>query len=171
MGGTDPAGLTLKAVEALAHVDASFECTVLRGPGFMHEEGLSRLLADMPGPVRVVRDGDVRAEMIASDLGVLSFGVTAYEAAACGLPAVHLSLTEDHALSSSAFGDAGIAVPLGLAEDVTIEALSQAVSRLLADADRRNVMSSEARGLVDGAGTSRVAAVLMERLGGSLTDA
>jgi spore coat polysaccharide biosynthesis protein SpsF len=37
-----------------------------------------------------------------------AFGVTAYELAAFGVPAIYLSLTQDHALSASAFEQDGM---------------------------------------------------------------
>ena len=66
MGGTDPAGLTLKAVRALARVTASFETVVLLGPGFSRDAELGRLMESYPHAFRIVRDGDVRREMLAA---------------------------------------------------------------------------------------------------------
>ena len=100
---------------------------------------------------------------VAADLGVLSFGVTAYEAAACALPAVHLCLTDDHALSSSAFVEAGLAVSLGLAEAVPEARVAEVVDELLADTERRRLMGEQARRLVDGKGAGRIAEVIAAR--------
>lgn len=160
MGGSDPAGLTPRAVSALALVKGPIECLVLIGPGFGHDAELSELLETSPHETRIVRDGDVRAQMLAADFAVLSFGVTAYEAAACALPAVHLCLTDDHALSSSAMEEAGIAVSLGLAEAVEEARLVEAVEVLLADNAGRGAMGTRARSLVDGGGLLRIASVI-----------
>jgi spore coat polysaccharide biosynthesis predicted glycosyltransferase SpsG len=160
MGGSDPAGLTLKAMRALERVPGPIECVLLLGPGFLHDAQLGRLLESCPHVSLIVRDGDVRAQMLAADLAVLSFGVTAYEAAACALPAVHLCLTEDHALSSSVFAQAGLAVSLGRADQVEEARLAEVVGSMLADHAGRRAMGARARDLVDGAGTARIAAVL-----------
>jgi spore coat polysaccharide biosynthesis protein SpsF len=163
MGGSDPAGLTVRAMRILALVPGPIDCVVLLGPGFGDDAELSRVLQTCPHESLIVRDGDVRAHMLAADLAVLSFGVTAYEAAACALPAVHLCLTDDHALSSSAFAQAGIAVSLGRAEDVEEARLVEVVEGMLADNAGRGAMGARARSLVDGEGLARIARVIAAR--------
>ena len=160
MGGSDPVGLTPMVVRAMALVRRPIECVVLIGPGFKHDSTLAAALDGFPHGYAVVRDSDVRDLMLGADLGVLSFGVTAYEAAACALPAVHMCITEDHALSSSVFADADIAVSLGLAEDVQETRLAEAVDGLLAESIRLRAMSRRARCLVDGGGAMRIAEVI-----------
>jgi spore coat polysaccharide biosynthesis protein SpsF len=160
MGGSDPAGLTLVALRALALVPTPVKCVVLIGPGFRHDVELAGLLETALHETAVVRNGDVRAQMLAADMAVLSFGVTAYEAAACALPAVHLCLTPDHALSASTMDQAGIAVSLGLADDVADADAAEAIESMLADATGRAAIGARARGLVDGNGAARIADVL-----------
>jgi len=163
MGGSDPAGLTMKAVRALALVNRPIECVALLGSGFAHDASLAVALEGFPHRWFTVRDGDVHARMLAADLAVLSFGVTAYEAAACALPAVHVCLTDDHALSSSAFVEAGLAVSLGLAEDLREARLAEAVEGMLADPERPRAMGARARSVVDGRGAVRIAEVIATR--------
>jgi len=158
MGGSDPAGLTLKAVEALALLDEDFETMVVLGPGFSHHEYIRNLLA------RTRRHFDVRQNvadmpglMARADLAVASFGVTAYELAAMGVPATYLCLTEDHAESASAFVEADIAMSLGVHLDVTPEVLAQSVLFLLENDELRLQMSAQASTLVDGRGAYRIA--------------
>jgi len=160
MGGSDPIGLTPKVVHALALVRRPIECVVLIGPGFVHDSALAAALDEFPHGYTIVRDGDVRERMLDADLGVLSFGVTAYEAAACALPAAHVCITEDHALSSSVFADADIAVSLGLAGDVQETRLAEAIDELLAESTRLRAMGRRARNLVDGGGATRIAEVI-----------
>jgi spore coat polysaccharide biosynthesis protein SpsF len=160
MGGSDPGGLTLIAVRALAQVKAPIDCVALVGPGFRDDAELARLLKTAQYRAHVIRDGDVHAQMIAADLAVLAFGVTAYEAAASALPAVHLCLTEDHALSSSAMARAGMAVSLGLAANVETVRLAEVIGEMLANEVGRGAMGACARSLVDGRGTARIAEVI-----------
>jgi spore coat polysaccharide biosynthesis protein SpsF len=143
MGGSDPAGLTLRALDALADVDVPVE--VLVGPRFAHEDAL-----DARGAT-IVRDGDVRAAMERATAAVASFGMTAYELAATGVPAVLLCLTDDHARSASAFHDAGLAVSLGRHDLVSRETLAEAVHALVQ-------APPPVPALVDGRGAARIAA-------------
>ena len=163
MGGSDPAGMTLKAVRALALVRRPFEGVLILGRAYAHEAELARLLSGSPRKLRVVRDGDVRGQMLAADLAILSFGVTSYEAAACALPAVALCLTDDHAESAEAFAQAGLAISLGRADRVGEAQLAEAVERMLTDNAELSVMGARARHLVDGGGAARIARVITER--------
>ena len=58
---------------------------------------------------------DLSIEYANADVALCAFGVTAYELAASGTPAVYLGLTEDHAASASAFAEAGMGISLGVA--------------------------------------------------------
>jgi spore coat polysaccharide biosynthesis predicted glycosyltransferase SpsG len=100
---------------------------------------------------------DLPRLMAEADLGVISFGVTAYELAALGVPALYLCLTPDHALSASAFERAGMGVSLGVASDVSDMVIAGAVHSLLGDPARRRAMSAAGRMNLDGRGAARVA--------------
>src|SRR5205085_479894 len=80
---------------------------------------------------------DLPRLMAEADLGVISFGVTAYELAALGVPALYLCLTPDHALSASAFEAAGMGISLGVAGEVNDMMIAGAVQSLLGDPERR----------------------------------
>lgn len=158
MGGSDPAGLTLKAVEALDLLDEDFKTVVVLGPGFSHHEALRDLLTRRHHHFDVRQNvTDMPSLMAQADLVVASFGVTAYELAAMGLPAIYLCLTKDHAESASAFVEAGIAVSLGVRSNVTLDTLVQSVLSLLENDELRIQMSGQASALVDGRGATRIA--------------
>jgi spore coat polysaccharide biosynthesis protein SpsF len=93
---------------------------------------------------------------------VASFGVSAYELAACGVPAVHLALTTDHERSSSAFEREGIAITAGAWGDVQPAAVATAVAALIGDARRRKQIAARAPALVDGRGASRAANAIVK---------
>ncbi|HOV79640.1 MAG TPA: NTP transferase domain-containing protein [Bacillota bacterium] len=165
MGGSDPAGLTLKAVEGLGLLEETFDAVVVLGPGFTNDDALEKMLAKSSGKFEVRRNvSDMPGLMARADLAVASFGVTAYELAAVGVPAVYMCLTEDHEMSASAFAKAGIAVCLGVHEKVTPESVSQAVRSLLSDRERMTRMSRKAGSLVDGRGAIRIAELIAEEM-------
>ena len=158
MGGSDPAGLTLQAVEALDLLVEDFETIVLLGPGFSHDAALRDLLRSTR------RHFDVRLNtpsmpnlMSEVDLAVASFGVTAYELAAMGVPAIYLCLTQDHSESASAFVKAGMAVCLGVFTSVKEQVLAETVRYLLRDVSGRSRMARRAIHQVDARGAARIA--------------
>jgi spore coat polysaccharide biosynthesis protein SpsF len=159
MGGSDPAGLTLAAIDALAIIDRPCQTTVLVGPAFVHRD---RLPAATPQLSYVEGNfGDRMLDAVAgADLAVASMGVTAYELAALGLPAVLLSLTGGHAASASALDAAGAAISLGVHDRVRAETIAAAVSALAGDPARRSAMAAAGPALIDGRGAARVAAEL-----------
>lgn len=165
MGGSDPAGLTLRAVAALDRLSGDFDALVVLGPGYSHNGELADLLTATRRHFCLRRDvSDMCGLMAQVDLAVASFGVTAYELAAMGVPAIYLCLTRDHAESASAFVEAGMADSLGVYTEVAAETLAGRVGTLLADAPRRARMGQRARRLVDGRGAERVAHMVVERM-------
>ncbi len=78
---------------------------------------------------------DLAIEYAWADLALCAFGVTAYELAAFGVPALYLGLTDDHARSAGAFDAAGMGVSLGLAANVTDDDIRTQIRALLDDPD------------------------------------
>ena len=167
MGGSDPAGLTLKAVLALDRLDEDFESVIFEsviivGAGFCHRQGLADLLSQTRRRFAVREDvSEMSAAMAQADLAVCSFGMTSYELAAMGVPAVCVCLTEDHAESASALVAAGMAISTGVDDQETETRLAAAVEGLLVDKNARARMSDRARELVDGRGARRIAELLV----------
>ena len=156
MGGTDPLGLTMPVVDALSKLEATFAVTVVLGPGApsLLEEEIGKVAPRF----EIVRaPNDLPRLMAEADLGVIAFGVTAYELAALGVPALYLGLTPDHALSASAFERSGMGISLGLAGEVSDMMIAGAVQNLLADPERRRAMAAAGRMNLDGRGAARVA--------------
>jgi spore coat polysaccharide biosynthesis protein SpsF len=159
MGGSDPHGLTIPAVKALSGIDVAFDATVVLGPGADHR--LDKDVARIAPRFTVVRSpNDLPRLMAEADLGLISFGVTAYELAALGVPALYMCLTEDHAASASAFERAGMGVSLGVASTIGEAKIAIEVEDLLKDRERRRAMAAAGRLHLDGRGAQRIAAHL-----------
>ncbi len=169
MGGSDPAGITLKGVSALDLIDDDFRTVVVLGAGFAHGEALEGLVRRAHRRFDVRRNvNDMASIMRSADLGLASFGVTAYELAACGVPAVHICLTEDHAEAASVFSQEGIALCLGVHKAVTPGMIAGEVGALLRDRGALIRMSRRALSLVDGLGARRIAEMMAERMGAGI---
>lgn len=165
MGGSDPAGLTLKAIEALDLLNEDFDATVVLGPGFSHDEELESLLKKMKRQFDIRRNVSDMADLMSrSDLAIASFGITAYELAAVGVPSIHMCLTQDHIQSASAFVNAGIAVCAGIYSEVSASSLAQLLHGLLADEEKRSNMANRGQLHIDGLGASRIAQVIFANI-------
>jgi spore coat polysaccharide biosynthesis protein SpsF len=165
MGGSDPFGLTLMAARALAKLDPVFRARFVIGPGVKDRSQIARTIVTLAPNFETLEGADdLATEYASADLALAAFGVTAYELAAYGVPALYLCLNEDHALSASAFEEAGIGLSLGLAARAEAGDIAQAVWALLTDSARRREMRAAGLMTVDGEGAARIAADLSRSL-------
>ena len=165
MGGSDPHELTLRAARALTRLDPVFRARFVIGPGMKDREKVAAAIVKMKSNFETIEGADdLATEYASADLALAAFGVTAYELASFGVPALYLCLTEDHALSASAFEYAGMGISLGLAEQAADERIAKSVLALLSDAQRRREMHQAGRMTIDGNGAARIAADLVATL-------
>ncbi len=165
MGGSDPNGLTLRTAHALAKLDPVFRARFVIGPGVADPAKLALTIAGLAPHFETIEGADELATEFAScDVALAAFGVTAYELGAYGVPAIYLCLTEDHALSASAFDAAGMGQSLGVAAQVQDSDIADSVMSLLGDAARRRAMRAAGLATIDGEGVTRVATDLAARL-------
>src|SRR5207253_1521392 len=116
----------------LSRLNVPCRARFIIGPGMKAE--LANEIAAMDDRFEpVVGAEDLSGEYTLADLALCAFGVTAYELAAHGVPALYLCLTDDHARSASAFERAGMGICLGLHDCVEDDEIADAVCDLLAD--------------------------------------
>jgi spore coat polysaccharide biosynthesis predicted glycosyltransferase SpsG len=122
--------------------------------------GLMRNLRPLRAPE------ELRLELARATVAIVAGGVTLYEAAALGVPAVALAVVPAQRPTIAGFVRVGAASAAG---DASVDAagvigcVMRRVSRLLADARARELMTVAACAAVDGRGSQRVALAL-ERL-------
>lgn len=165
MGGSDPHGLTLRMAKALAGLGSAYRVRFVIGAGMKDASIVARGLVALKKNYETVEGADdLSIEYASADVALCAFGVTAYELAACGVPAIYLGLTGDHAASASAFADAGMGIALGLADKVSDADIARAVQWLLNRPAAQREMRRQGRTLLDGQGAVRVAADLSAAL-------
>jgi spore coat polysaccharide biosynthesis protein SpsF len=165
MGGSDPLALTERAAHALSGLCSTFRIRFVIGAGMADGAQLAaRITACRRNYETVEGADDLSTEYAHADLALCAFGVTAYELAAYGVPAIYLGLTEDHARSASAFADAGMGLSLGVAGSVSDEDIRHAVQDVMYNASQRRRMHAAGLSLIDGQGAARIAADLSAAL-------
>jgi spore coat polysaccharide biosynthesis protein SpsF len=163
MGASDPAGLTLRVLEAFEFVTEPCKVVVLAGPAFLHRESLAAFFRTARDKYELVTNAPDIAEVAASaDMAVASFGVTAYELAALGVPALHMSLTADHAESASALETIGASRSLGVHDRLKPEDIALAITDLLRQPGKRAEMARRGADAIDGKGAQRIADCITE---------
>jgi spore coat polysaccharide biosynthesis predicted glycosyltransferase SpsG len=161
IGGSDPAGLTLGVVRAIDTMVEDFNVTIVIGKAFSYENELKNLLNSASRTYELVRDPpSMAAVMRNADIAIASFGATAYELAAMGVPTMYLCLSEDHSQSATALANAGAAMNLGIHSRVNPSQIQNALREWLIEPQIRKQAGNTAQKLVDGAGIYRVAGAL-----------
>ena len=165
MGGSDPHGLTLRMGKALAVLDTAYRIRFIIGTGTKDPGAVARGLVALKKNYETVEGADdLSVEYANADVALCAFGVTAYELAACGIPAIYLGLTSDHVRSASAFADAGMGLNVGLADKVADTDIARFLQWLLNKPAARREMRKQGMALLDGQGASRIAADLASAL-------
>lgn len=165
MGGSDPTGLTMRVAKALAVLDSVYRIRFVVGTGTKDAGQVARGLVTLKSNYETVEGADDLAiEYATADMALCAFGVTAYELAACGVPAIYLGLNEDHVASASAFVDAGMGFSMGLAEKATDADIARCANWLLNKPAIRRQMRKQGLAHLDGEGASRIAADLAAAL-------
>ena len=165
MGGSDPADLTLRCARALSRLDPAFRARFVIGPGMKDGPRTARIISSMAPNFETIEGANgLATEFAACDVALTAFGVTAYELAAYGVPALYIALTEDHALSASAFENAGMGTLLGLESNIEDSDIAQGVWALLGDGTRRRQMRAAGLMTIDGEGAAHIAADLSASL-------
>lgn len=165
MGGSDPLDLTRLAACALSKITAPFRARFIIGPAFRNTQRLSREIEAMSPAFEAAQGvADIGPEFAAADLALVAFGVTAYELAALGVPALYITLSDDHSLSASSFAEAGMGIVLGLGRVLRAEDIARATWKLALDRERRHDMRAAGLNTVDGLAGQRIAADLADAL-------
>jgi len=165
MGGSDPLHLTERAARALVALDPTYRIRFVIGSGVQDGQKLAARIVAMKSNYETVEGADdLSTEYASADLALCAFGVTAYELAAFGVPAIYFNISDDHARSASAFGAAGMGASLGPPDHVSDENVLGAVRTLMNNPGRRREMRSAGLATIDGGGASRIAAELAQAL-------
>jgi UDP-2,4-diacetamido-2,4,6-trideoxy-beta-L-altropyranose hydrolase len=161
MGGSDPENFTEKAVAALESLDNEFEAVVVIGGS-----NISGVRSQMPSPrggkkITVLRDVSNMAELMAwADVAISAAGTTCWELCRMGLPSLLIDLARNQTQLAEQLDQRGCAIHLGSGHDVTVTLLSDQLTKLLNDSDRRRRLSRLASALVDRCGAKRVVSAL-----------
>lgn len=169
-GGSDPRGLTLRTLSSLRGADTPVEWAVVVGSHFREPEPIRSLAAELGPAVTVVdQPADLSTWMDWADVVLGSAGSTAWEIAACRVPAALVVAADNQAAVAATLGSAGAAVDLGWHEHLSGERLVGAAIELAMDPDRRRRMATAAGSMIDGAGAARIVEVASSLTAGKLS--
>jgi UDP-2,4-diacetamido-2,4,6-trideoxy-beta-L-altropyranose hydrolase len=162
LGGSDPANLMLRVVQALDCVGlAALDATIVVGGSNPHTLELESAVAKSKVRLRLLRNVTSMPELMAwADVAVSAAGTTALELAFMGVPTILVTVADNQRSNARAGAKLEIALNLGDLAQASPVQLAAAVRELITDSGRRTRMTNNARTLVDGLGAERVAARL-----------
>ncbi len=165
MGGSDPKDLTPRVLSALADLSIdNLQIRVVVGGSAENRSGVAEKAERFPGRVEVMSNVANMAEsMVWADLAIAGAGTTCWEMCLLGMPAILVVVAENQRFIAEHLARIGAAVNAGPAESLDCSFLAQITAELLGSGDRRLEMSQSARQLVDGLGSDRVRAALLDR--------
>ena len=163
-GGSDPAGITASMLAAFDRIDdRRLDLRVVLGPIFSAQaiDEIEGLASRSKHCCTLLRAPTTLADqMLWCDLAIAASGLTKYELAATGTPALLISIDAVHAAYNAPFAALGTSRHLGVAAEVdAFDAVCKAME-LLGDAAARERMSEAGRQLLDGHGARRIVGLL-----------
>ena len=163
-GGSDTLGFTPMIVRALARTRCRPHVTVILGPTFRHYSALDGAIKDTGLVPTILRAPPNMAELLwRADLAITAGGLTCFEAACVGVPALVIAGEPFELETASRLAHAGAVVNLGFGGEISPDELASTVDAIAADTELRRCLSERGKAFVDGAGSNRVTELIHER--------
>lgn len=171
-GGADSSNMTMKALRSLAAMEQRLRRIItVVGPLNSRLDEISDFArANSVLPVELHIDSpEMPNLMYEADIAVTSGGLTIWELACLGVPNVVISTSERERIHTPLMEKRGGCIYLGHEDEVTEQSIRAAVSGLMANEKKRHEMSRTGLELVDGRGTERVIAEMLNLISDAST--
>lgn len=159
-GGSDPTDATMLCLAALEEIaEPVLSVHVVVGPSFT--ESMVARIGSAAATSRhditlIAAPSNLAAEMSWCDAALSASGVTKYELACTGTPALLFSIDDDHHALNGPFRTLGTAGDLGVVAAIEPRALADELASLLTNPAQRRDMAAAGRLAVDGCGGERL---------------
>jgi UDP-2,4-diacetamido-2,4,6-trideoxy-beta-L-altropyranose hydrolase len=158
-GGTDPAGATVRVLEALAVAKLGTAVDVVLGIANDDMGRIRQLAAQLDPPAAVHVSVDDMASMIArADMAIGAGGVSALERCCLGVPSITITIADNQRKLADELARSGATENLGPVSELSTRNIAEAVSHLASDSEWRRKMRAAALAVADGLGAARVRA-------------
>ena len=165
MGGSDPFYLTERSIDAIRSLKESLELTIIIGPAFTRKAQLERKLENYPHKYSIFQNPAKISDIMKScHLGLISFGVTAYELASLTVPAIYVCLSPDHENSAMAIVKECAAISIGLEADYNASFVRKTITGLINNLDKLSKMRQQLQNMHIQNGTHNVSKEIIERV-------
>ncbi|MBL4876838.1 MAG: hypothetical protein JKY10_10155 [Cohaesibacteraceae bacterium] len=164
-GGSDPTEMSLIVLEGLELLESQIEIHVVIGPLFKNilKAKIEVFRASSLHKITLVVDADnLAGHMLWCDIAISASGLTKYELAATGTPAIVVSVDTKHELDNRPFAALGTAIDMGVSPPSS--KIAEKTFKLLNNLLLRESMMQTGLKLFDGKGALRLMAEIMKEL-------
>jgi spore coat polysaccharide biosynthesis predicted glycosyltransferase SpsG len=163
MGGSDPRRLTSEIVASLRCLSEHIDIRVVIAPAFMPDPCLDELEQGNAPRLQFIRNqNDLSSLMADSHMAVTAVGITLYELAAVGVPAIVIANYTEDRRDMELYKKLGMNLPLGFYQDILPSHIREATSQLIQDSATWQSMRNKGWQLIDGCGARRIVECVLE---------
>jgi UDP-2,4-diacetamido-2,4,6-trideoxy-beta-L-altropyranose hydrolase len=157
MGGVDSQNITSKTLRAIHMLDRSDIATdVVIGNLNPYHDEIKTHASHMPNTNCHLNVENMAEMMTAADLCIGGCGTATWERCYLGLPSIVLVLAENQRKIAENLDDEGAIINLGWCQNVKESSITECISELINNPEKKQSMTDKSRNLVDGEGVSRV---------------
>ena len=153
-GGSDPANLTMRTVEALAEVLPYHIIHLITGAGYAHLDELNKLLKNgkFSKFMHQHNVSTLGAILPMSKLAIISGGTLLYECCASGTPAITICQNQEQSDEADIFASKGTVLNLGQHDNVDERDITIEVGKLATNQQQLKKMNDSGEELISGNG-------------------
>jgi len=168
-GGSDPIGMTLRFVRSLNRLNLKTETNIILGPSNKDEDKIRKLITNNSTNARLtINPPNLAKEFANADFAFLAGGITAFEAAANGLPSILLPTAEHENRRAKNLTELGCAFSVPSAWRVPPRQLEGSLNKILSNLYSNNeyIIQKSLKGpeMIDGQGSHRIAKIIKDRM-------
>jgi len=157
LGGSDPANVTLKVIDAVRTVDLDgLEVVVVVGGTNPHFDLIHETVKDLSN-FTLIKNAENMPELMAwADIAISAGGSTCWELAFLGTPFITISIADNQKPVMLTLSTQKAAINLGDGHTLNKKEISDQLKEVIKSTDLRLNLSENSKKLVDGEGMSRV---------------
>ncbi|MCP4650687.1 MAG: hypothetical protein GY853_11500 [PVC group bacterium] len=161
-GGSDPCGLTLRAIPLFKELEGNISFHVVIGPAFSWKDEVSSIINDDARFHLSINCQNMAEHFSKADIALISGGTMLYEACAMGTPALVFSQNQEQEIEAKICQAAGAVASLGVSKSVSDDKIFSAVKKIIRDTDLRLNMAKAGPKIVSSDGAAHIVSSLLK---------
>lgn len=159
-GGSDKNNMAKKVMNIIQNMDINLLIVV--GIMYPYYNEIVKDINDYRN-IQIKRNAHNMDELIYdADLAVISGGTLLYETCAVGTPAIVICKNVEQNRESEFFAKNNAAINLGMFDNINEDTCRNAILKLISDYDKRELLSKNAKQLIDGRGADRIVGIILK---------